>query len=464
MEQKIITLILSFIVLILIIVCFQNNLESFDDDFLKTKNIKNICDNMKKRIKDNTHVGVIKPKALKKVAHSFKEHNMCTDGNYYNFGSNNFTSKYPEIDNFYMIFLPVNLQNNFILGLYFKPNFDSEYIFNYSKTNGELIFAFGIDSNRRLFYKLGSHRIQKTFDDSIILKEDRFYFLEIKFTKENLNIFFENLTKNIKHNISLEDTCPVIILGRKNNYIKDKEENFSGTLGSIRVRNADKELGIFYRESNNLTSYDTPRGVTLQSCKQECVSKTDNNVYCDRLCEGCIDPENCLWLHASKEEEEEYEQKMKNLIPPKVNAIPGDKKITLIWSSKPNIDNYIIDIKETYSDVNQTNKKDPRIIIFNVSDCNGTQCTFPIEDLENGTYYNITLKAQTGDLISSQCSNVLSIAPNGIRTDASIHSALIETDESLKNSKVPMDAQIDLCQNENFKLNNKSLLDNYSLY
>ena len=156
---------------------------------------------------------------------------------------------------------------------------------------------------------------------------------------------------------------------------------------------------------------------------------------------------------------------MKNLIPPKVNAIPGDKKNnSSIWSSKPNIDNYIIDIKETYSDVNQTNKKDPRIIIFNVSDCNGTQCTFPIEDLENGTYYNITLKAQTGDLISSQCSNVLSIAPNGIRTDASIHAALIETDESLKNSKVPMDAQIDLCQNENFKLNNKSLLDNYSLY
>ena len=47
--------------------------------------------------------------------------------------------------------------------------------------------------------------------------------------------------------------------------------------------------------------------------------------------------------------------------------------------------------------------------------------------------------------------------------DATIHDALIDTDEALLANLNTVQSKMNVCENKQLKLNNKSLLDNYSL-
>ena len=75
-----------------------------------------------------------------------------------------------------MIFLPPNLQNNFNLGFILNQIL-TQNIFSIIQKQMVINFCVWLDSNRRLFYKIGEvTEYKKTFDDSIILKKTDFTF------------------------------------------------------------------------------------------------------------------------------------------------------------------------------------------------------------------------------------------------------------------------------------------------
>ena len=460
MNQK--TIICILIVIFLLFLIFRVNKEHFNIVGSQLNGTDKVCDKIKEYLDNSTsekqQVGVIYSKYLKTVLPYEKDRTNCTDGNYYDFSELTLPKKH-NIDNFYMIFLPHDQFNKqFNLSMYFKPKrTGKEYLMNYSSSNGEVLFSVGVNELGQLFYKQGNDE-EKIFDENLNLLDDRFYFIEIN-ASDKVTLFFENLTKELPAINVADEDCPILILGRKNNNQEERVDSFNGVIGSIRVSPAkpESEIGKYYKAEDNLLIYDTPSGITPGACKKDCEDKTKNPIYCDRLCEGCLDPTRCLWLDISDKEKQNEIDRIKNLQPPVVTAFPGDGEVSLLWTKQPNVDRYIIEVKGTYSST------DSRIVYFSASNCNGMECKHTITDLTNGEYYNFTVKAQTGSVVSEKCSEVISIAPNGIKSNHTLHNSLVETDESLIGDIKPLHADLDVCKNDKFKLRNTNLLDNYSL-
>ena len=462
MMIKLINLILIFISILLVVNMIIRPIEKFNISTDVLGDSKNICEKMKEFLEKNNsqkdQVGIIRSKFLPTVVPYEKDLNHCTDGNYYDFSELTLPTKH-DIDNFYMIFLPEEFNKTFNISFYFKPKRQNkEYILNYSKTDGSVLAQIGVNELGQLFYSFNGDGQELIFDNSLELFDDRFYYLELDVNAEKSRIFFENLEVE-KPSVELEEAdCPVLIIGRKNNNLKEQLNSFDGIVGSIRVRPNQDTLGKYYKATDDVLIYDTPKGITQNACKQDCISKTKNDIYCDRLCEGCIDPKDCLWLELSEEEKNSKKENNENIEPPKLSAISGDGKVTLIWAkNQEQVDNYIIEVNGTYSNI------DKRVINFSANQCRGTECRVIIDNLINGEYYNISVKSQVGSQTSEKCSNVLSIAPNGIKMDATIHDALIDTDEALLANLNTVQSKMNVCENKQLKLNNKSLLDNYSL-
>lgn len=233
-----------------------------------------------------------------------------------------------------------------------------------------------------------------------------------------------------------------IILGCR--YIDDRIINpFDGHLGDVRLYDTVvtmKEIlnildikldapnsDLMYLKKCNFI----PKGKTIASCRQMCEeTRNCDQEYCTQICEECIDFNKCEWVPKPTLPPQVSPPDPDVPMPPKIKCYEGDGKIELLFK-KPNdnyapIREYIVSLKKSY-------KRDGivKLLSFKNDRCGVDSCRFVIRGLDNQDYYNINVRAVNAVGMSEK-SNEEIIAPNGERATRQISSALLETDDELK--------------------------------
>jgi len=175
----------------------------------------------------------------------------------------------------------------------------------------------------------------------------------------------------------------------------------------------------------------TPKGKTISSCRSLCEKQRNcGEDYCFQICEECIDFNVCEWVPKPTLPPVITPPEPDVPMPPKIKCYEGDGKIELLFKIPNNnyapIREYIVSLKKSY-------KRDGivKLLSFKNDRCGTDSCKFVIRGLDNQDYYTVSVRAVNSVGISNK-SNEEILAPNGDRPTRQISSALLDSDDELK--------------------------------
>ena len=331
-----------------------------------------------------------------------------------------------------------NLDNLNEYTLYFNIEFKNQSIYqvlvNSVDTNDNLVYEVYL-FNGSLFIKFynKSHK----FSEQIELNKN--YAIVLNVSKNSLTCFFNSDIKTLTtpNNRSTNNNITFGSIYKNNKIINPLD----GFIGNINLYNEiiepKKLLGLMGDNSAKLLEKKIeickfiPQGATLSLCKEKCKKdNTCNPEYCDKICEKCIDYNNCKWLQAPKSEPQASMPDPDVPMPPKIHCYSGDGYIEVRFK-KPfdnhsPINKYLIQTKKSYKNDGIT-----KLVSFEANDCGKGSCRFQLKGLDNQDYYNINVRSLNAIGMSIN-SNSVTIAPDGEIESKNISDALIETDDEIK--------------------------------
>ena len=356
--------------------------------------------------------------------------------------------------------------------LYFNVEFNNVSI------NQELVNS--VDANNNIVYELylfngllflkfynKSHK----FNEQIELNKN--YTIVLNVSSNSLTCFFNSDIKTLTTPNNSSTNNNNITFGSL--YNNNKIVNpFDGFIGNINLYNEiiepQKLLSLMGEGSARLLEKKIeickfiPQGMTLGLCKEKC--KKDNTCdrdYCDKICDQCIDYNNCKWLKAPRAEPQAVLPEPDIPTPPKIHCYSGDGYIEVRFK-KPfdnhsPINKYLIQTKKSYKNDGMT-----KLVSFEANDCGKGSCRFQLKGLDNQDYYNINVRSINAIGMSIN-SNSVTIAPDGEIETKNISDALIETDDEIK-KQLYTDFNYDdsFCDSSSFVNYDEHILDRVDKY
>lgn len=331
-----------------------------------------------------------------------------------------------------------NLNNLVQYTLFFNVEFNSsspyQVIINSMDVNNNLLYELYL-FNGYIYLKFynKSHKFTEQ------IETNKNYTIVLNVSKNNLTCFFNSDIKSLT-TIDTKETNNDIVFGSiyKNSKIINPLDGFIGNINLYNdVIEPQKLLGLMDTGSAKLLEKKIeickfiPSGTTLALCKEKC--KKDNACdpdYCDKICEKCIDYNNCKWLPTPKAEPKAVLPDPDVPMPPKIHCYSGDGYIEVRFK-KPfdnhsPINKYLIQTKKSYKNDGIT-----KLVNFEANDCGKGSCKFQLKGLDNQDYYNISVRSINAIGMSIN-SNTVTIAPDGEIATKQLSDALIETDDEIK--------------------------------
>ena len=328
-----------------------------------------------------------------------------------------------------------NIQNmpQYSLFFTFKPHNSSMKQILISKGNLYRVEIY----NRHIFVKYKNQSLKfrtpvsnNSFENMVISERPNKLIVTYK---------MEEKTLDSSSNISTTDN---IVLGCR--YFNERIINpFRGNLGDVRLYDTivtmkeilniiDIKLDAPNSDLKYLKQCNfTPKGATISKCRSLCEKQRNcDEDYCFQICEECIDFNVCEWVPKPTPPPLISPPEPDVPMPPKIKCYEGDGKIELLFKIPNNnyapIREYIVSLKKSY-------KRDGivKLLSFKNDRCGTDSCKFVIRGLDNQDYYTVSVRA-VNSVGMSEKSNEQILAPNGDRQTRQISSALLDTDDELK--------------------------------
>ena len=278
-----------------------------------------------------------------------------------------------------------------------------------------------------------------------ILTVDKLYhfILAIDDTNNTLKIYLDDELLEINNttsNVQIENNKYTFQLGGQINATNMVYNGMNGYLGFINIYDTMISYSDFFETQTQEVKQITrdfklckfiPKGNTKNKCESLC-QKMDNcgKEYCQKICDECTDFNKCEWLPKPTQPPVISPPEPDVPLPPKIKCFPGNNKIEVRFK-KPNdnyspIRQYLITSKKSYN-----NNGYVKLSTIDDKDCGETSCRFVLSGLDNEDFYDINVKA-INSVGMSNYSNTETIAPNGEKQPREVSSALLETDDEIK--------------------------------
>lgn len=172
-----------------------------------------------------------------------------------------------------------------------------------------------------------------------------------------------------------------------------------------------------------------------------------NSNYCKYVCDNCL-LDNCIW-NSSKINKEEQELPYA----PKITCFADDQTVIVKWNKVVN--NLYPVLAYVLTVIKLENGKPSKNENVKILTLPGNIETYEIKDLENQTYYHISMQSQNKNGLSEDCSNTEIIAPNGPLKLTNVNYVLNTSDQELLRDK-KIQIQADFVSKECRNLFNKN--------
>lgn len=152
-----------------------------------------------------------------------------------------------------------------------------------------------------------------------------------------------------------------------------------------------------------------------------------NSNYCKYVCDNCL-LDNCIW-NSNKINKEEQELPYA----PKITCFADDQTIIVKWNKVVN--NLYPVLAYVLTVIKLENGKPSKNENVKILTLPGNIETYEIKDLENQSYYHISMQSQNKNGLSEDCSNTEIIAPNGPLKSTDVNYVLNTSDQELLRDK-----------------------------
>jgi hypothetical protein len=329
------------------------------------------------------------------------------------------------------IFMPeFHKENKSTIKLFFKPKPNNIMtLLHLPRSNLSLY----IDDDT-LFFRNNSNIID--LENKVKFYVLSFIALSIDYDKNKVKIHFNGFEKEIDiDNIVFEETSKNPLYIGVDNTGSDYFKGFIGNIVITKKYDSRDEICNYsimcdsdpYNKTLTICKFD-PEGNTVNDCIDRCqLLDTCSVDKCSQICAACIDPVMCKWYVAPNDKR--FIKQTPNAV--HIKAIPFSEKVKLIWKSntelenKAPIENYLVIVER---EIDSTESK--RISIHNNPTCKN--CVYEVTGLENQESYNIHVRAVNSHGIGDM-SNVETITPIGIKTNAQISPSLLDSNEDILN-------------------------------
>lgn len=267
-----------------------------------------------------------------------------------------------------------------------------------------------------------------------IIEENKWYNLVLSISSGGGKIHI-NGTEN-KSAIPFTNTTKDMIIGSN----KDKSLFFNGYIGQLKIFKRILEIDeichiskmcpVEIPEESGTCNF-MPKGLNLTDCVSNC--KAMNNcdlAYCQDVCKGCIDYDQCKWIKRPLPPPEEKTNKPIHTrpYPPKIRLVPQDKKMLVEWARPYNggtpITSYLVMVYEKFA-------PEKGVTLSVTSDPECEECNHVITGLKNGVYYDISVRA-VNNIGLGDLSNIVSDSPNGPIEQSESNDLMLESDDEIK--------------------------------
>lgn len=314
---------------------------------------------------------------------------------------------------------------NFTLSFYFKIMDHNNKALVYSKSGGWKIEII----NKIVKVIVGG---DVTLSDNVI-DLNKWYNLALIVNSGGSNLHINGIEH--KKAFAYDLTTKDIVFGTT----KSKKLFFNGYIGKIKIYNRSLERDELCHLSKMCKIIDPnksdtcaflPKGENLSDCVKDCKDTENCDLdYCQNVCKGCIDYDQCKWIQRPKPPVEEVVKKPKNF-PPYAPLIRGhqlDKKVSLEWARPYDggspINQYLIMVYEKFNP-----EKGVKLSVSSDPECE--ECEHVISGLKNSVFYDISVRA-VNNIGLGDISNIISLSPNGpIELDED-NSVFLESDEKI---------------------------------
>ena len=315
----------------------------------------------------------------------------------------------------------------------FKNTTDLQIIISSLDVNKSLLWSLYI-SNNKLFLKF--KKKQRKFN--IRMNKNNIYYIIINFSNDYINVYLDGEIKKIESKDEYEFNNNIIIggLNRGTKLISPLKNCLVGNINLYKqIIDPLKLAGDFS------TCEFIPGGSTKQRCIAKCNSISNcDSTYCSKVCNECIDYRKCKWVPEPTKKPVGITPSPTIADPPKIKCFAGDGEIyvkfkipgkltndTFEYSGNIPIKSFLIVVKKSYNPGGFV-----KLLHLEEKKCSYDRgCQYKVTDLENNVLYDVMVKS-INSIGISDFSNVETIAPNGPIKMKQISSALIESDDEIK--------------------------------